>query len=105
MKESTKKVFKLHGWRVDRAIHNYIYFTFYDLYVKIALNATKATMPHTTHAPPTTNRNPGGLGWRPTCPGGSSRPRRPCRGEDRRRLFGRAMRVHPTAPPRAHLDR
>lgn len=42
MKESTKKVFKLHGWRVDRAIHNYIYFTFYDLYVKIALNATRA---------------------------------------------------------------
>ena len=42
MKESTKKVYKLHGWRVDRAIHNYIYFTFYDLYVKIALYATKA---------------------------------------------------------------
>lgn len=42
MKESTKKVFKLHGWRVDRAIHNYIYFVFYDLYVKIALYATKA---------------------------------------------------------------
>ncbi|MBN2026071.1 MAG: hypothetical protein JW854_04865 [Actinobacteria bacterium] len=41
MKESTKKVFKLHGWRVDRAIHNYVYFTFYDLYVKVALYATK----------------------------------------------------------------
>jgi ferredoxin len=37
MKESTKKVFKLHGWRVDRAVHNYIYFLFYDLYVKGAL--------------------------------------------------------------------
>jgi len=35
MKESTRKVFKLHGWRVDRAIHEYIYFTFYDKYVPI----------------------------------------------------------------------
>ncbi|RJP32984.1 MAG: hypothetical protein C4536_04500 [Actinobacteria bacterium] len=42
MKESTKRVFKLHGWRVDRAIHNYIYFIFYDIYVKAALYATKA---------------------------------------------------------------
>jgi ferredoxin len=42
MRESTKKVFKLHGWRVDRAIHNYLYFIFYDIYVKAALYATKA---------------------------------------------------------------
>jgi len=35
MKESTKKVFELHGWRVDRAVHNYIYFRFYDKYVPI----------------------------------------------------------------------
>jgi len=42
MKESTKRVFKLHGWRVDRAIHNYIYFLFYDIYVKGALYATRA---------------------------------------------------------------
>lgn len=41
MKESTKKIFKMHGWRVDRAIHNYLYFTFYDLYVKGALYLTK----------------------------------------------------------------
>jgi ferredoxin len=41
MKESTKKVFKLHGWRVDRAIHNYFYFIFYDFYVKTALYLTK----------------------------------------------------------------
>jgi len=33
VKESTRNVFKMHGWRVDRAIHNYIYFTFYDAYV------------------------------------------------------------------------
>ncbi len=42
MKESTKKIFKLHGLRVDRAVHNYIYFVFYDIYVKAALYATKA---------------------------------------------------------------
>ena len=41
MKESTKRVFRLHGWRVDRAIHNYLYFMFYDLYVKAALYLTK----------------------------------------------------------------
>ncbi|MDI6830712.1 MAG: 4Fe-4S binding protein [Actinomycetota bacterium] len=42
VKESTKKVFRLHGWRVDRAIHYYIYFLFYDIYVRVALYATKA---------------------------------------------------------------
>jgi ferredoxin len=42
MKRSTKQIIKLHGWRLDRAIHYYIYFRFYDLYVKIALYATKA---------------------------------------------------------------
>lgn len=44
MKKSTKKVFKLHGWRVDRAIHNYLYFTMYDFYVKAALFLTKAVV-------------------------------------------------------------
>jgi len=33
LKESTKRVFKMHGWRVDRAVHNWIYFVFYDRYV------------------------------------------------------------------------
>lgn len=42
MKESTRKIFELHGWRVDRAIHEYIYFTFYGLYVKVCLYGTKA---------------------------------------------------------------
>jgi Pyruvate/2-oxoacid:ferredoxin oxidoreductase delta subunit len=35
MKESTKLMFEKHGWRVDRTIHNYIYFLFYYPYVKI----------------------------------------------------------------------
>jgi Pyruvate/2-oxoacid:ferredoxin oxidoreductase delta subunit len=39
MKESTRKVFKMHGSRVHRAAHNYIYFVFYDKYVKIFLAA------------------------------------------------------------------
>lgn len=39
MKESTRNVFKMHGWRVDRAVHNYIYFVFYDIYVVLFLFA------------------------------------------------------------------
>ena len=39
MKESTRNVFKMHGWRVDRAVHNYIYFVFYDIYVILFLFA------------------------------------------------------------------
>lgn len=35
MKESTKVMFQKHGWRVDRFIHNYLYFLFYYPYVKI----------------------------------------------------------------------
>ncbi len=34
MRESTKVLIKKHGWRVDRAIHNYIYFRWYYPYVK-----------------------------------------------------------------------
>ena len=33
MKESTRLMIKKHGWRLDRALHNYIYFTFYYPYV------------------------------------------------------------------------
>ena len=36
MRESTKIMFKKHGWRIDRFIHNYIYFVFYYPYVKIS---------------------------------------------------------------------
>ena len=39
MKESTRNIFKMHGWRVDRAVHNYIYFVFYDIYVVLFLFA------------------------------------------------------------------
>jgi hypothetical protein len=33
VRESTKALFAKHGWRVDRAVHNYIYFAFYYPYV------------------------------------------------------------------------
>jgi ferredoxin len=33
VKESTKVLMKKHGWRIDRAIHNYFYFAFYYPYV------------------------------------------------------------------------
>jgi ferredoxin len=39
MKESTKNIFKMHGWRVDRAVHNYIYFAYYQPYIKYFLKA------------------------------------------------------------------
>ncbi len=41
MKQSTKDVFRKHGWRIDRAVHNYIYFVFYYPYVKIILLMTR----------------------------------------------------------------
>ncbi|MCP4133809.1 MAG: 4Fe-4S dicluster domain-containing protein [bacterium] len=34
MRESTKALFKKHGWRIDRGLHNYFYFVFYYPYVK-----------------------------------------------------------------------
>ncbi|MFZ5572385.1 MAG: ATP-binding protein [Thermodesulfobacteriota bacterium] len=34
MRESTRWMLKKHGWRIDRFIHNYVYFVFYYPYVK-----------------------------------------------------------------------
>ena len=36
MRESTKVLMKKHGWRFDRAIHNYLYFAWYYPYVKVS---------------------------------------------------------------------
>lgn len=33
MRESTKVLMAKHGWRIDRAVHNYLYFVFYYPYV------------------------------------------------------------------------
>ncbi len=37
IRQSTQIMFKKHGWRVDRFVHNYFYFLFYYPYVYIAL--------------------------------------------------------------------
>jgi ferredoxin len=34
MKDSTRALFRLNGWRLDRAIHGYVYFTWIDYYIK-----------------------------------------------------------------------
>jgi len=43
---STITVFKKHGWRIDRAIHNYIYFVFYYPYVFILYHIFKFLADH-----------------------------------------------------------
>ena len=39
MRDSTKMMAKKHGWRVDRFVHNYIYFIFYYPYVRTAYHS------------------------------------------------------------------
>ncbi len=41
MKQSTRKVFKTHGWRVDRGIHYYIYFKYYHTYIRYLVGVFK----------------------------------------------------------------
>ena len=45
VKESTRNIFRMHGKRFDRAIHNYVYFVFYDLYKKLFLMAGRLAVP------------------------------------------------------------
>lgn len=42
MKQSTRTMFVKHGWRVDRFVHNYLYFRFYYPYVKAIFTALPA---------------------------------------------------------------
>jgi Pyruvate/2-oxoacid:ferredoxin oxidoreductase delta subunit len=37
MKASTRHLARIHGWRIDRFVHNYLYFVFYHPYVRIAM--------------------------------------------------------------------
>lgn len=37
MKPSTIKILKKHGWRIDKFVHHYIYFVFYQPYIKVAV--------------------------------------------------------------------
>ena len=41
MRQSTRIMLKKHGWRIDRSIHNYLYFRFYYPYVKTVYLALK----------------------------------------------------------------
>ena len=44
-------MFKIHGWRLDRAFHNYIYFRFYYPYVKVVYWLVGALKPFTWFKP------------------------------------------------------
>lgn len=44
MKQSSKDILKRHGWRIDRALHNFIYFYFHEQYVALARILTKTTV-------------------------------------------------------------
>jgi ferredoxin len=37
LKQSTRNVIDMHGWRVDRAAHNYVYFSYHGDYIKTFL--------------------------------------------------------------------
>jgi Pyruvate/2-oxoacid:ferredoxin oxidoreductase delta subunit len=39
VKKSTKNIIRMHGWRIDRVIHNYIYFVYWPPYVTVFLKA------------------------------------------------------------------
>jgi len=45
MRESTRRVMKMHGVRLDRALHHYLYFKFYDVYIKYFYLAAKLALP------------------------------------------------------------
>lgn len=38
MRESTRRLAQIHGWRIDRFVHNYLYFVFYQPYVRAAMS-------------------------------------------------------------------
>ncbi len=42
MKESTRNVVRMHGWRVDRTAHYWMYFVYYSTYVRVFLAAGRA---------------------------------------------------------------
>ncbi len=44
MKQSTKDILNRHGWRVDKSIHNFLYFYYHKYYVKGAILLTKYTV-------------------------------------------------------------
>lgn len=41
MKPSTRELLRLHRWRVDRALHHYLYFRYYAPYTKACLHGVR----------------------------------------------------------------
>lgn len=41
MKESTRQLFKMHRWRIDRALHGYIYYTQIDRYIWFIISVAR----------------------------------------------------------------
>ena len=51
MKKSTQNIVKMHGRRYDRAIHNFIYFVYYGIYIKYFLKAGRLTVKYLSRIP------------------------------------------------------
>lgn len=51
MKESTRNIVKMHGRRYDRALHNFVYFVYYDLYIKILVTAGRLVVKYLKNVP------------------------------------------------------
>jgi ferredoxin len=45
MKDSTKGIIKMHGLRIDRALHHYLYLKYYDIYVKYFYLSARSALP------------------------------------------------------------
>ncbi len=41
MKASTRNIVRIHGWRLDRAAHNYVYFAYYHVYVYVLITSSR----------------------------------------------------------------
>ncbi|MFP4475068.1 MAG: ATP-binding protein [Desulfatibacillaceae bacterium] len=52
MKQSTRDILQRHGWRLDRAVHNWGYFVFYKPYVAVSHFAAVSIGPHLKWLPP-----------------------------------------------------
>ncbi len=51
LKKSTKNIIKMHGWRLDRAIHNFVYFAYYDIYIRYFLAAGRLVVKYLRKVP------------------------------------------------------
>jgi len=49
MKESTRQLFKVNRWRIDRSLHGYVYFTQIDHYIKYMIRLARKVRPRTRY--------------------------------------------------------